>query len=156
MKHKKGKKDVLLAKIRKVFPHVTRVVDATESIRINVTDADNVTGRKKDFAECALAKACKRTRVADGTLIGMAYSYLINGNTATRYATSAAVAREITSFDRHQDFATGRNYCLSKISPSNALGRKDPRGPRTGHRTGGHPQKKIVHRTANVRHLQEL
>lgn len=141
-----------------MFPQVNKIVDATESIRVTVTNADNKIGRKKDFAECALAKACKRTGVAEGTLIGMAFSYLINGDTATRYTTSTAVSREITSFDRNQQFEAGTNYCLSKVSPGNRLGIKDPRGHREGRvNKGTHPQKKVIHhRTSNVRHLQSL
>jgi hypothetical protein len=43
-----------------------------------------------------------------------------------RYKTSVAVGREITSFDRHHEFATGNDYLLSNVPPSSRLGR--PRG----------------------------
>lgn len=108
-----------LDRIRQSFPKVEKVIDATDSIDITVLPEDSVKGRKKDPQACALARACMREKGADGAIIGIAYSYLIRGTVATRYSTSVAVAREITTFDRHQDFAPGDNYKLSKVSPSN-------------------------------------
>lgn len=120
--------------LRKSFPQVERVVDAKETIAINVRKVDARSGRRKDPQDCALARACRRTNIADHAIIGLTVSYLIKGNTATRYHTSDTVGREITSFDRHKDFAAGRNYKLSKISPScqEALGAKHRGGAPTG------------------------
>jgi len=143
-----------LSKIKKIYPQVTKVVDAKKTISINVKDIDNKAGRKKDFAECALAKACKRTKIADSVLIGLTTSYLIKGNIATRYKTSEAVSREIVSFDRHQDFASGRNYKLSKINKAMKLGTTTHRGGESSGKLG--PRKRINHRTADVRQIQSL
>ncbi len=136
--------------IKRDFPLVTRIIDAKETIDITVELQDAVKGRRKDPEQCALAKACVRQKIADAAIIGIGYSYLIKGNTATRYKTSAAVAREITSFDRHQDFAAGRNYKLSRVSPKARLGVKPPpkSGPHTGTRE---PIPMVYHKTANVR-----
>lgn len=112
-----------LTRVRKYFPHVNRVKDAKEGVLITVTAADSRTARKKDPANCALAVACRRQGLADGAIINIGFSYLIKGDVATRYKTSGTVGREITSFDRHQDFAEGKNYRLSRICPSAALGR---------------------------------
>lgn len=135
-----------LNRVKKLFPQVITVIDANESIAISVDECDTKAGRKKDVANCALAKACKRQKIADGAIIGLGFSYLINGGIATRYKTSQAVGREITSFDRHQDFAPGRNYLLSKVSKSVRLGYKHKGGKSNG-RLG--PRKQ--HRTENVR-----
>src|SRR6266550_1073246 len=116
--------------IKKTFPQVEKVIDATKSIKINVTSADSASGRKKDSANCALAKACVREKIADAAIIGIGFSYLIKGKIATRYKTSNSVSREITSFDRHQDFAEGNDYTLSKVGPSARLGKfKGDGGP---------------------------
>lgn len=112
-----------LSRVRKFFPHVNKVKDAKEGILITVIAADNKTARKKDPANCALAVACKRQGIADAAIINVGFSYLIKGDVATRYKTSGTVGREITSFDRHQDFAEGKNYRLSRIGPSAMLGR---------------------------------
>src|SRR5256885_4737417 len=112
------------ASIRKNFPKVTRVRDATKTIEIEVIPHDTTSGRKKDPGQCALAKACLRKHLADSVIIGLAYSWLIKGKKATRYKTSVAVSREITSFDRHQDFAAGKNYKLSKVPPRARMGNK--------------------------------
>ncbi len=55
---------------------------------------------------------------------GLEATALLKGDTATRYKTSAAVGREITTFDRHTDFAPGVNYKLSRVSPGSKLGKR--------------------------------
>jgi hypothetical protein len=136
-----------IERIRKYFPQINRVVDATKTIQIRVLKRDNDSGRKNDPERCALAKACIREKIADGAIIGIGFSYLINGRTATRYKTSVAVGREITSFDRHHDFAEGSCYCLSKIPPS---GRLDTRQKHSGP-SGPKNQLRHIHRTADIR-----
>ena len=138
-------------RIRQAFPAVTEIRDATESITINVMDVDTKSGKRKNPQQCALARACMRTHIADGAIIGIGRSWLIKGNVATRYITSVGVAREITSFDRHQDFAAGKNYVLGKVPPSNREGyKKRPSNP--GTTTGTNPI--AIHRTARIRTLK--
>jgi hypothetical protein len=135
--------------VRKQFPHVTKVVDAKDGIIVNVSKRDSSEGKKKSPENCALAKACIREQKADGAIINVGTSYIIKGNIATRYNTSIAVGREITSFDRHQDFAEGR-YVLSKISPSKKIGRQRVSGDST--QTGTQLKHKIYqHRTEDIR-----
>jgi hypothetical protein len=138
--------------LKEHFPRVKHIVEATKTISIEVLPQDAVHGRRKDPEKCALAQACLRTKIAEGAIIGLSFSYLIKGDTATRYKTSVNVAREITSFDRHNEFAAGRYYKLSKVSPASTLEaireRPRPTGPHNGTR------KEVlarVHRTANVR-----
>ncbi len=135
--------------IRKKFPQVERVRDSRRTIVVRVKPEDAKTGRKKDPDGCAMVRACVRERIADGAIIGIGYSWLIKGPIATRYKTSVGVGREITSYDRHNDFAPGNDYKLSKI----------PAGSRLGHKqwpkTGPHKTKKVdtrrVHHTADIR-----
>lgn len=146
----KQKGRTVLARIRKHFPHVNHVQDANKSIVITVADKDSKTSRKKDPENCALATACKRLKIADHAIIGIAYSWLIKGDVATRFKTSTAVGREITSFDRHQDFAADQNYRLSKVSEGSKLGVK-PQGSKTGPRLTTKDWPKKIHHTANIR-----
>lgn len=125
-------KKMALSRVRKHFPQVTKVIDARESKRVTVIDADTRTGRRKDPANCALARACTR-QGADGAIINIGTSYIINGEVATRYKTSIGVGREITSFDRHQDFAPGNDYLLSKVGPSQRIGANAGKTRRGGH-----------------------
>lgn len=137
--------------VRKQFPQVKKVVDADKGVRVTVTKRDSNEGRKKSPENCALAKACVREMKADGAIINVAFSYVIKGEVATRYQTSAGIAREITSFDRHQDFAPGDDYLLSAITPCKRLGAER----RTG-RAGSHTPKKThlavhKHQTSDIR-----
>lgn len=125
-----------LNKVRKHFPQVIRIVEAKKPLLITVLKQDCRTGKKKSPMNCALARACVRDQHADGAMINIGTSYVIRGKTATRYITSQTVGREITSFDRHHDFASGRNYRLMAVPPSVRLGshlvskRKKPTGPK--------------------------
>lgn len=143
----------ILRRLQKSFPTVRKVVDATDSIRVSVLPEDSVKGRKGDPQSCALARACVREEKADGAVIGLSTSYVIKGKVAKRYKTSVTVSREITSFDRHHDFATGKDYILSKIAPSVRLGRI--RSQKNKGETGTGPKHGFVaHHTARVRLLK--
>lgn len=140
----------VLKRLRKHFPGVKKVVDATESVSVSVTKADSDTGRKKDPNNCALAKACVR-QGADGAVINIGFSYIIKGDTATRYKTSATVGREITSFDRHQDFAEGKDHLLSKVAPTERLGKRKASGDRTNPQRWHKAQVHHHSKTARIR-----
>ena len=144
------KKSSSLKLVQKHFPQVERVVDADEGVAVTVTKRDCFNGKRKAPETCALAKACVRELEADGAIINITYSYLISGKVATRYQTSIAVGREITSFDRHHDFEPGK-YLLSRVRPSARLGYSKHSGP-SGR---GTPWKmpKVIHRhkTENIR-----
>lgn len=136
--------------VKRLFPEVTKAVDSVENITVVVSRRDCKEGTKKDPNQCAMARAMKREYKADGAIIGLSYSYLIKGNTATRFKTPDSVQREIISFDRHQDFYPG-TYELNKVPPQNRLGVKHEQK-----RGNGNPikdVKKIVHRTGGVRVL---
>lgn len=150
---KQKRRNNALSRIRKHFSNVNHVRDATKSILITVADKDSKTSTKKDPENCALANACKRLKIADHAIIGIGYSWLIKDDVATRYKTSVAVGREITSFDRHQDFAAGEDYRLAKVPENDKLGAK--RGP-SGHgpRLTTKEWPKRIHHTANIRTIK--
>jgi len=141
-----------LSRVRKYFPNVKRVRDSRRTISVRVKPIDTKKGQKKDPGSCALARACVRELIADAAIIGVGYSYLIKKDVATRYKTSSSVAREITSFDRHQDFAPGNDYKLSRVAPGSRLGVK-PQPERSGPRLTKKPNTDRVHHTANIRTL---
>lgn len=136
--------------IRRAFPQVKHVVDATKNVEIIVHPRDNVEGKRKQSSNCALARAAKREYEADAAVVGLSFSYIIKGDTAVRYTTPPSVAREIVSFDRHQDFAPGK-YQLSHVSPSDRTG--DNRTTKRSHGTNKSAQRVFRHRTTRVREL---
>jgi hypothetical protein len=99
------------------FPIVKRLLEARHGAVIDVTSKDVNSAKRMKGDACAMAKAICRQTHADGALVGLGYTYIIKGNTATKYVTSAPVQREITSFDRHHDFAPG-TYKLSPLPQS--------------------------------------
>ena|SRR6267378_2826458 len=136
--------------LRQHFPQVKEVEDAVKGVVVTVRQRDNVDGRKNQPTECAMARAMKREFNADGVIIGLSTSYIIKGEKAIRYETPESVGREITSFDRHHDFAPGE-YGLGPVSPSRRSDtEKRPRGSGTDTR-----KSRIVHKeTVRVRTLK--
>lgn len=110
-----------LHSVRKFFPNVKTVLDATRNANIEVTKKDTKSKGVKKHTECAMALACKRKFKLDGVIISKGISYLIKGNKARRFKTTESVSREITSFDRGAGFRPGI-YELSKITPGISLG----------------------------------
>src|SRR5437764_848305 len=141
----------VLTKIQKQFPAVLKVIDSDESISISVTEKDTSSARKKDPSSCAMAKACCRQEKLDGAIIGLSYSYLIKGALAVRFRTPNTVQREITSFDRHHDFATGANYRLSRVCDSQKLGHQWGRKSTRKGTKASSLQYTHTHFTANIR-----
>jgi hypothetical protein len=122
--------------IRKYFPKVEFVEDATKAEIVEVTASDNAHSDVKSHRTCALALACKRFFRADGVIIGLSTSWIVRGNKATRFHNSGTTSREITSFDRKAGFDVGR-YLLTPAPECNRLGTKRAYDPvRSGKRTG--------------------
>lgn len=135
--------------IKRMFPDVETVVDATRPVEISVNKRDCKEAKRLNPSECALARAGRRELKSDGVIIGMASSYVIRGTQAIRFATPASVQREIVSFDRHQDFAPG-DYYLTPKCPAQRLGENHRKS-----RGGGKIKtaKRKIHHSARVRML---
>jgi hypothetical protein len=143
-KHKVPK---ALHNVRKFFPKVTRVTDASKGLEIEVTKQDDKISRRSDHAGCAMAVACKRELKLDGVIIARTVAYLVKGDEAIRYDVPEAVSREIVSFDRGGGFAPG-NYALTK--PGYKLGHSHGSGGANKDASGG-MAKHFHHLTNNVR-----
>ena len=137
-----------LAMVRRYFPAVQRVEDATKTAIVEVTPYDNSHSDVRNHRTCALALACKRFFKADGVVIGLTTSWIIRGKIATRYHNSGTVSREITSFDRKAVFDAGK-YLLTPAPECNRLGMtRSTHNKRQG--AGGKPRV-FRHYTRNVR-----
>lgn len=137
-----------LAKVRKYFPKVESVEDATQQVHIEVTPRDVSTSKRKAHSECAMAVACKRSLNLDGVIIATSIAYLIKGTEATRYQVPEHLAREVVSFDRGAGFESGE-YDLNV--PDCKLGTMG--GGHGPHRDRATRSKPLVHKhmTHNVR-----
>jgi len=138
--------------VKRLFPKVIAAMDATKPIEVSVNAKDCKEATSKNPSDCALARAAKRELHADGVIIGMSSSYIIKGNKAIRYQTPDSVQREIVSFDRHHDFATG-SYVLPPKSPTNRFGNVHESNKR---RSKSNPVKTVrrkVHTSVRIRTL---
>lgn len=151
-KLKKGKAK-LPRSIRRLFPNVKNAYDSDKAIEVSVEKRDCNEAKRRDPAECALARAAKRELHADGAVIGISTSYIIKGDKAIRFATPESVRREIVSFDRHQDFEPG-TYHLPPKPPTNRLG-VSSRGKDKRDRHDEASKKKKVHHSVRIRILDK-
>lgn len=135
--------------IKKFFPKVTNVVDATRNATIEVTKKDAASKAVKDHNGCAMAVACKRKFHLDGVIISRSMAYLIKGTQARRFELPETVSREVVSFDRGAGFAVGR-YELAKVAPQNRLDRERKKRTTWVANRDGSPKRKR-HITTNVR-----
>ena len=119
----KGKGAKALRVVRSFFPYIQNVVDAKDSIQVEVTPEDEKTSNRKDHNGCAMAVACKRKYNATGVIVSTSVAYLIHGLTATRYELPQSVIREVVSFDRSGIFEPG-TYQLRKPANCRKLGIK--------------------------------
>jgi hypothetical protein len=152
---KKKARNPVPRSLRRLFPQVTEVTDSREPVDIYVSAGDAKNGRQMQGDECAMAKAVVRQTKADGAVIGISASYIIKGTKAIRFKTSTSIGREITSFDRHNDFQPGE-YRLGPVSESQSLGTSHTkREPHSGP-SGPKDQHRIVHKeTVNVRSFRK-
>lgn len=136
--------------VRRFFPSVKTVKDATDTIEIEVTRADTAVSKMRKHNGCAMAVACKRKLQLDGVVISRAIAYLIKGRIATRYSVPQAVVREVVSFDRGAGFAPGA-YSLAPINASHALGARAKRSSVDRAQPGNGKKRKKPHYTMDVR-----
>ena len=128
------------------FKNVTRVVDASKRVQIEVTKGDVSTSARKSHRGCAMAVACKRKLQLDGVIMSRSIAYLIKDKVATRYAVPATLAREVVSFDRSGIFEAG-SYHLSR--PEHGLNHPQTPGPHS--QKAGNGREGMRHITANIR-----
>lgn len=136
--------------VKRFFPGVKKVNDATENSFIEVTAKDAASKAVRDYGACVMAVACKRKLKLDGVIIARSVAYLVKDNVATRYNLPPSVAREIVSFDRGAGFETG-NYELSKIGKSQRQGARKRENLREDRDHSNNKKRKFNHITTNIR-----
>ncbi len=133
--------------VKKFFPAVKKVVDATRNAAIEVTMKDVRSAAVRQHDACAFAVACKHKFHLDGVIISRSVAYLVKGDTARRFMLPESVKHEIVSFDRGAGFAVGK-YALQSVPKSSHLGsRERPQYSKTRETK----QKRFRHITTSVR-----
>lgn len=141
--------------VRKFYPEVKTVKDATKDLQIEVTKRDCSSAKVKNHKECAMAVAAKRQEEADGVLVSVSTAYIVKDKVAVRYHLPEAVRREVVSFDRKGGFEEGE-YQLKAVSTTAKLGMRATR--KNGNKGGGHEvvtgkYKPFIHYTDNIREV---
>lgn len=138
--------------VKKFFPNVKVVNDATTNAYVEVTETDVKNSKVKKHNNCAMAVACKRKFHLDGVIISKSVAYLIKGNKARRFKVPGSVAREVVSFDRGAGFSPGK-FHLQAPPPQDKMGARSKRTDLAKDRShkGEDIKKRFMHKTDNVR-----
>lgn len=113
-----------------------RVVDAKASLRISIRERDAASGKTKDPAKCAAARAIVRSIVdAKGARVHLGRTYIEYPDKWVRYLTPRSLKTEIVSFDRgtKSEYVEGA-YTLLAPSPTARLGAR-PASTKTAGKT---------------------
>ncbi len=98
------------------------IFDAKKSIRIEVNNNDISRADRKEPADCAMARACRRSLHAKEVRVHLGRVYVRqNEGNWQRYLTSPALRTEIISFDRGGGFQSGE-YVLRAPQATKRLG----------------------------------
>ena len=89
----------MLAVIQRIWPEVTKVVDAKAPDHIDVLPQDKKGASAKSPANCVFARACKR-RFGDDALVSLTMAYVRKGRLAIRYSLSSKMHDEAIAYDR--------------------------------------------------------
>ena len=121
------KSPILLRDLRKFYPKLIDVIDATSNLAVDVSPNDIENSIRKDPTLCALAIACRRSKDVDFVIASRSRMYVIHKRIAVRYMLPETALREIVSFDRGAEFTPGV-YNLRVSSDTSRLGQSSHRG----------------------------
>lgn len=127
------------------------VINARRPMTLTITPQDIAKADRKEPADCAVARACRRATHAKEVRVHLGRVYVrVNDGNWTRYMTPKYMRQEIIAFDRGGQFEPGE-YTLSAPQPSKQSGKrqggKNPKAP-----SGGRGKKrKPYHIVTNVR-----
>jgi hypothetical protein len=136
------------------------MIDAEESLIIEVRKADVSRGDPKSPGDCALARACKREQKEEGVIAAYFFrscAWLEYADKMVRYTLPSSVQKEIVAFDRGTKFVPG-TYQISKVPKSNTKAelKKNKRDPKRNIPKGSKIKRGLVHRTEGVRNVVDL
>src|SRR5437660_12745872 len=94
-----SKRKGMLTLLRKHWPGVRQVVDATRKLYIHVEPEDVDGASPRDAANCVMARACKREQEVDAVLVFSSRAYILQGTVATRFDVPETMTRETAVAD---------------------------------------------------------
>lgn len=126
------------------------VIDAKKPLKLTINKNDIAKADRKEAADCAVARACRRDFHATEARVHLGRVYLrMNAGNWVRYMTPKPLRDEIIAFDRGGTFEPG-TFQLQAPTPTKALGKR--RGGSKKSPTGGRGKKREqYHVVTNVR-----
>lgn len=127
------------------------VIDAKKSIQLEINERDVKFADKKEPADCAAARACRRSLHAIEARIHLGRVYIrMNKGNWNRYITSRPLRAEIIAFDRGGAFEPGE-YSLLAPGPNKKLTGKRKGGIKPFIRGASNKKRRKPHVVTNVR-----
>lgn len=124
------------------------VVDAKHPITLEIIPSDIRKADRKNPADCAVARACRRALHAKEARIHTSRVYVrTNKGNWVRYCVPPRMKQEIVVFDRGGEFAPSK-FTLAAPQPTKQLGKR--RGTKTGEQERSRKRRQYT-RIENVR-----
>jgi len=126
------------------------VIDAKRSITLNITPGDIAKADRKEPADCAVARACRRDLHAKEVRVHLGRVYVrMNEGNWQRFMTPKSLRSEIIAFDRGGTFEPG-SFVLPAPQPSKrASGKRQGSVPKKPSRRNG--KNRVRHVVTDVR-----
>lgn len=119
------------------------VIDAKKPLKLTINKNDVAKTDRKESADCAVARACRRETHAIEARVHLGRVYLkTSAGSWTRYLTPRPLRSEIIAFDRGGQFEPGE-FMLGAPTPTKTLGKRRG-GTKKAKRTGKQRQKPTV------------
>lgn len=122
------------------------VFDAKKPITLNITPNDIAKADRKESADCAVARACRRELHAKEVRVHLGRVYVrMNEGNWQRFLTPRSLRSEIIAFDRGGSFEPGK-FVLPAPHPAKQASGKRQGSPtrKTGRRTGKQSVRHVV------------
>jgi hypothetical protein len=109
------------------------VLDAKKTVTLKITANDISKADRKEPADCAVARACRRELHAKEVRVHLGRVYIRqNEGNWLRYQTPRSLRSEIIAFDRGGNFQPGE-HTLSPTPPSQRTGKRQGSKPKFKH-----------------------
>ncbi len=109
------------------------ILNAKKAIMLNITENDVAKADRKEPADCAVARACRREMHAKEVRVHLGRVYVrMNEGNWTRYLTPKTMRSEIIAFDRGGTFEPAE-FMLAPPQPSKQTGKRQGTKPKVKH-----------------------
>jgi hypothetical protein len=130
------------------------IIDGKKAIKLTITPNDIAKADRKESADCAVARACRRELHAKEVRVHLTRVFVrMNEGNWQRFATPPAMRSEIIAFDRGGSFEPGEFVLSPPVGRDKATGKRQGGKPKFKHarQNPNRKKRKTPHVVTDVR-----